>query len=169
MPGSPHLDKTFFWSSPIFGRKILQKSQSAIGSTQCKSGPGNNMVCRHSHLLYRFSITIHLHLASFYATKYFWKKLATVRGMLIEQNFELREPEPPGRTCTPIAGCFDDKTIISRENFRVDCYSPLKYCWRQCSLLPPTWAKSLTKFNPQIQDFKRVLDLNCKQKKDWTT
>ena len=24
---------------------------------------------------------------------------------------------------------------------------------------PPTWAESLTKFNPQIQDFKRVLDL----------
>ena len=49
-----------------------------------------------------FSITIHLHLASFYATKYFGKKLATVRGMLIEQNFELRWRRPPGRICTPI-------------------------------------------------------------------
>ena len=29
----------------------------------------------------------------------------------------------------------------------------------------PTWAKSLTKFNPKTQDFKRVLDLNSKQKK----
>ena len=28
----------------------------------------------------------------------------------------------------------------------------------------PTWAKSLTKFTPQIQDFKRVLDLICKDK-----
>ena len=26
----------------------------------------------------------------------------------------------------------------------------------------PAWAKSLTKFNPKMQDFKRVLDLNCK-------
>ena len=25
-----------------------------------------------------------------------------------------------------------------------------------------TWAESLTKFNPHIQDFKRVLDLNRK-------
>ena len=30
------------------------------------------------------------------------------------------------------------------------------------ALLPPTWAKSFTKFNPKMQDFKRVLDLNCK-------
>ena len=26
----------------------------------------------------------------------------------------------------------------------------------------PTWAKSLAKFNPKIQDIKHVLDLNCK-------
>ena len=41
------------------------------------------------------------------------KKLATVRGMLIEQIFELRGPRPHGRICTPITGCFHDKTIIS--------------------------------------------------------
>ena len=29
-----------------------------------------------------------------------------------------------------------------------------------------TWAKSLTTFNPKIQDIKRVLDLNCKQKEN---
>ena len=83
--------------------------------------------------------------------------------MLIEQIFELGRPRPPGRICTPITGCFHDKTIIS---FRVDSYLLLKYCRRQCALLPPTWAKSFTKFNPKMQDFKRVLDLNCKQKKD---
>ena len=33
----------------------------------------------------------------------------------------------------------------------------------------PTWAKALTKFNPEMQYFKRILDLNSKQKKDWTT
>ena len=32
-----------------------------------------------------------------------------------------------------------------------------------------TWAKSLTKLNSKMQDFKRVLDLNCKQKEDWIT
>ena len=86
--------------------------------------------------------------------------------MFIEQNFELRGPGPPGRICSPIPGCFHDKTIISKENFRVDCYLLLKYCRRQCTLLLPTWAKSLTKFNPKMQGFKRVLDLNCKQKED---
>ena len=86
--------------------------------------------------------------------------------MLIQQNFELSEPELPDRICTPITGCFHDKTIISKENFRVDCYTLLKYCRRQCALLLPTWAKSLTKFNPKMQDFQRVLDSNCKQKKN---
>ena len=35
--------------------------------------------------------------------------------MLIEQiiEFELRWPGPPGRTCTPTIGCFDDKTKFS--------------------------------------------------------
>ena len=66
------------------------------------------------------------------------KKKATVRGMLIKQNFELSGPGSPGRLCTPITGCFHDKTIISKENFHR--YSLLKYCRRQCTLLPPTWA-----------------------------
>ena len=33
----------------------------------------------------------------------------------------------------------------------------------------PYEAKSLTKFNLKMQDFKRVLDVNCKQKEDWAT
>ena len=86
--------------------------------------------------------------------------------MLIEKNFELGGLGPSGRICTPITGCFHDKTIISKQNIRVDCYLLLKYSTRQCTLLLPTWANSLTKFNPKMQDFKRVLDLNCKQKED---
>ena len=86
--------------------------------------------------------------------------------MLIEQNFELRWPGPPARLCTPITGCFYDKTIISMKNYRVDWYSLLKYCRRQCTLLSLTWTNSL---NPKMQGFKRVLDLNCEQKKDQTT
>ena len=55
VPGAPRSNsKTFVWSSPVFGRKILRKSQSARGPTQCKSGPGNNMVCRRNYLLYTF-------------------------------------------------------------------------------------------------------------------
>ena len=86
--------------------------------------------------------------------------------MLIEQIFELRRPGLPGRTYTPTTGCFHDKTIISKENILLNCCLLLKYCTRQCTLLPPTWAKSLTKFNSKMQDFKRVLDLNCMQKED---
>ena len=83
--------------------------------------------------------------------------------MLIEQIFELRGPGPPGRICIPITGCSNDKTIISNENIRLDCYLPLKYCRRQCTLLPPTWTKTRAKFNPKVQNFKHVFDLNCKQ------
>ena len=88
--------------------------------------------------------------------------------MLVEQIFELRGPGLPGLICTPTTGCFHDKAMISKENILLDCYLLLKYCRRQCNLLSPTWTKSLTKFNHKMRDFKRVLDLNCKQKKDWT-
>ena len=86
--------------------------------------------------------------------------------MFIEQIFELREPGLSGRICTPTTGRFQDKTIIFKENIRVDCYLLLKYCRRQCTLLPFTRAKSLAKFNPKMQDFKCVLNLNCTQKED---
>ena len=60
--------------------------------------------------------------------------------MLIEQiiEFQLRGPGPPGRTCTPITGKLHDKIKILNENLRVVYYLLLKYCRRQCALLPPT-------------------------------
>ena len=63
--------------------------------------------------------------------------------MLIEQILALRGPVPPGHIYTPITGCFHNKALISKENIRLDWYLVLKYCRRQCTLLPPTWAKSL--------------------------
>ena len=86
--------------------------------------------------------------------------------MLIKQIFELRGPVPPGRICTSITGCFHDKTIISKENIRLDCYLLLNIAGGDVLYFPLSWAKLLTKFNPKMQDFKRVLDLNCKQKED---
>ena len=61
------------------------------------------MFSKRNHLLDHFSITIHLHLASFYARNTF-KKIAW--KMLIEQIIEvkLRGPGSPGRTCTSITG-----------------------------------------------------------------
>ena len=66
--------------------------------------------------------------------------------MLIEQTIELqlRGPGPHGGTYTPITGYFHDKTKISMQNLRVDYYLLLKCSKKQCTLLPPTWTKSLT-------------------------
>ena len=66
--------------------------------------------------------------------------------MLIERiiKLQLRGPGPPGRTCTPITGYCHDKTNISKENLRVDNYLLLKCSQTQCTLLSPTWTKSLT-------------------------
>ena len=67
--------------------------------------------------------------------------------MLIEQTFELRGLGLPGRICTPTTGCFHDKTIISKENIRLGFYLLLKYCMRQCTLLPlpvPSHLQNLT-------------------------
>ena len=76
--------------------------------------------------------------------------------MFIEQTikFEFRGLVPLGRVCTPATGYFFDKTKISKENLRVDYYLLLKYCSRQCTLLSPTRAELLTKFNTKMQDFK---------------
>ena len=78
--------------------------------------------------------------------------------MLIEQiiEFKLRRRGPPSCTCTPITAYFHDKTKISEENLLVGYYLPLKYCRRHCALFPLIWTKSLTKFNPKMQDLKRV-------------
>ena len=61
------------------------------------------MFSKRNHLLYHFSITIHLHLTSFNAQNTLKKYL---EKMLIVQIIELqlRGPGPPDRTCTPITG-----------------------------------------------------------------
>ena len=70
--------------------------------------------------------------------------------MLIEQNFELRGPGPPGRKCTPITGCFHDKTIIYKENIRPDCI-----CCKNIAvddvytLLPPTGPNHVQNLTPK--------------------
>ena len=76
--------------------------------------------------------------------------------MFIAQTikFEFRWLVPLGRLCTLATGYFYDKTKISKENLLVDYYLLLKYCSRQCTLLSPIRAKSLTKFNTKMQDVK---------------
>ena len=41
----------------------------------------------------------------------------------------------------------------------------LKYCRRQCILLPPTWAKSLTKFTTKMQNFQLASGLKLQVKR----
>ena len=83
--------------------------------------------------------------------------------MLVELfiKFNWKGPGLPGRTYISTTGYFHDKIGICKKNHRLSYYLLLKYCSSQCTLLPPTWAKSLTKFVTKMQDFKRVLDLNC--------
>ena len=65
--------------------------------------------------------------------------------MLIERIIKLQlRVLGPRRTGTPITGYFHDKTKISKKNHRVDYYLLLKCSQRQCTLLPPSWTKSLT-------------------------
>ena len=89
--------------------------------------------------------------------------------MLIEQIFDLRGPGPPGRRCTPIISCFHNKTIISKNKFLSGLLFTAKILQEAMYFTSPTRAKSLAKFNPRMQDFKSILDLNCKQKEDGTT
>ena len=61
-------------------------------------------------------------------------------------NFWIERAGPPGRLCTPITDCFHDKTIVTKENILLDCYLLLKNYRKQYTLVPRTWAKSLTKW-----------------------
>ena len=76
--------------------------------------------------------------------------------MLIEQTikFEFRGLVSLGRICAPATGYFYDKIKISEKNLRADYYLLQKYCSRRCTLLSPTRAKLLTKFNTKMQDVK---------------
>ena len=82
--------------------------------------------------------------------------------MLIKQviEIELRGPWPLAVNALLQLAIFMTKQKSLGKNLGVDHYLLPKYCRRQCTLLPLAWAKSLTKFNPKMQDFKHVLDLN---------
>ena len=74
-PHAQMVRRFFVFTYSIFGRKMLGKSLKSPKPTQCKSGLDNNMVSGRYQLLFHFSMTIHLHLASFYTTKYLNKLL----------------------------------------------------------------------------------------------
>ena len=87
--------------------------------------------------------------------------------MLIEQiiEFDQRGHGPLGRICTSTTGYFHDmRKQKSLRNFIewIILLFEAKILQETMYLTYPTWAKSLTKFNTKMQDFKRVLNLNCK-------
>ena len=80
--------------------------------------------------------------------------------MFIEQviEFELTWSGSPAAH-TPTR----DKTKISMKYLRVDCLLFTdKILQEVMYLTSPIWAKSRTEFNHKMQNFTRVLDLNCK-------
>ena len=83
--------------------------------------------------------------------------------MIIVQiiEFELRDPQ--GRTCTPKTGHFYGETKISRDKFSIELLFTRKILQDAVYTLHSlTWAKSPTKFNPEMQNFERVLGLPLK-------
>ena len=108
---------------PYLARRFCKNFQSTVGPTQCKSSPVNNMVSKRNYLLFHFSITIYLHLASFYATiLYSTFENKSARGNAHWTNYWLwiEGLGPTGRTCTPTTGYFHDKTKIFKEYLQVD-------------------------------------------------
>ena len=82
--------------------------------------------------------------------------------MLFEEitEFKLRRPGPPSCTRTSKT-FFYDRIKISQGKYSSD-YLLLKTLQEATYPASSTWAKSLTKFNLKMRDFKRVLDLISK-------
>ena len=78
--------------------------------------------------------------------------------MLIEQiiELELRKPGPLGCTCA-----LQLVISITKQKFSSELLFTAKIL-QEAMYTIPTSTKSLTKFNPKMEDFKRVLDVNCK-------
>ena len=142
--------------------RCCENLQSARSPAQCKSGPGNNMVSRRDQLLLNVSLTIHLHLVGFTRQNAFEKKTSPGNAHWTNYWIWIEGGLAPWPYVCPTTGYFHDKTKISKENLRMDLLFTAKILLEAMYLTFLTWTKSLTKFNPKMQNFKRVLDLNCK-------
>ena len=81
------MGETFLVFTYIWQEGDVAKIVSAKGPAQNKSGQGNNMVSRHNYLLYHFLNNNSPHLASFFATKNFWKKKESARKNIHWTNY----------------------------------------------------------------------------------
>ena len=71
--------------------------------------------------------------------------------IILINKFELREPWPAARICTPTTGYFYDETKISKENLRVDYYLQPKDCTRQFTLLSLSGPNHLLNLTPKCK------------------
>ena len=173
VPGAPRSDKPFFFFglSLYLAGKYCEKFQ--VPWAQLEVNPAKAITWFVGVTIYCTFFNNNSPLPrQFLCNKILFKKISYSKRNAYWTNFWIeRASGPPGhiRVCIPITGCFNDKTIISEENIPLECYLLLQCSRRRCTLLPLTWAKPLRKINPKLQHFKRVLDLHCKQQKDWTT
>ena len=62
--------KLFFGLHQYLARRCCANLQSSMSPTQCKYGPGKNMVIRRNQLLYHVSTAIHLHNSPVFTRQY---------------------------------------------------------------------------------------------------
>ena len=107
-------------------------------------------------------MTIHLHLSSFSAAKIVLKK-KIAGGNAHYTNYWIWVERPGPLVVYILLELF---IFGENKNLYVKSFSEwlftAKILLKAMYLAFPPWAQSLTKFNPKIQDIKRVLDLNCK-------
>ena len=115
MPGALHSDKIFFGFHLYLAGNYCKNPK--VPGAQLNVNPAPAITWFVGVTIYStFFNNNSLSPRQFLCNKIVLKKLATVMGMLIEQIFELSGPGPPGCTCTPITGCYHDKTMISMKN-----------------------------------------------------
>ena len=96
-----------------------------------------------------------------FTRQYIFEKKNQIGEILIERilEFELSDPGP-----LAVHALLQLVIFMAKQNLHeipsnaLFYYLLLKYCRRQCNFTSPTWAKSLTKFSPKMQDFKHDLD-----------
>ena len=147
----PTLRKKFFWSSPVFGRKILQKSQNAWGSTQGKFNSGNDMVCRRNYLLYIFSNNNSLSPRQFSCNKIpvLLKKISNSKGNAHWKTFRIER----AWALWPYMYFYNCFFFFSWQNnnlwgkYSTGLLFTAKILQEAMHFTFPIWAKSLTKLS----------------------
>ena len=122
VPGAPRSDKTFFGLHLDLAGNYCENPK--VPGAQLNVNPGRAITWFVNVTIYcTFFNNNSTPPRQFLCNEILLKKISYSKGMLIEQIFKLRWPGPPGRICVPITSCFHDKTIISKQNTQLHCYT----------------------------------------------